>query len=516
MARVTRHAIFLLVAVLTAAGIYHLTIAGQDRYSIFDLLRGRPVSAVIGQAASPEKLKKETPEPPGAIDLNNIDVLAQVNRALADVTEKVVPSVVTIDTTTTVNVPSLEPFGFFGYRLRERRQQSPGLGSGMIVSEDGYLLTNHHVVAGVDGIHVKTHSGEQYKAEWVGSDPSVDVAILKIVPPEGGEAPKFQALKFGDSDQVRVGDMALAIGNPFGLSESVTRGIISAKQRQLSDDSNEYFQTDAVINPGNSGGPLVNIRGEIIGINTAIFTGQQDVRVWQGIGLALPSNEAREVFEAVVHGKPLLRGYLGLELSDLSRYVAYRLDLRTTRGALVLAVAENSPAAKAGLKPGDVIAAFNGKEVSSASETLRRIRKMKAGAGAKLTVVRKGEVMELESVIAEVPDATSLELRSDITSSGQSIAKELGITVRDLTKSEREAFGLSGEDPAVIISDVESGSQAAQRFRPGDLIHAINREPVRSKAEFFDKLGSLPRNEESVLILTRRGQRFYAVLNPRA
>jgi serine protease Do len=524
MARVTRHAIFLLVAVLSAAGIYHLAITGQDRYSIFDLLRGRPVSAVIGQAGSPEKLQSEAPGPPGDIDLDSIDILARVNRALADVTEKVVPSVVSIDTTTTVNVPSYVPvdpfgFGFFGFRRSERRYRSPGLGSGMIVSEDGYILTNHHVVAGVDEIHIKTHTGEQYEAEWVGSDPSVDVAVLKIVPPEGVDAPEFHALEFGDSNQVRVGDMALAIGNPFGLSESVTRGIISAKQRQLSDGSNEYFQTDAVINPGNSGGPLVNIRGQIIGINTAIFTGQQDVRVWQGIGLALPSNDAREVFEAIVHEKPLLRGYLGLELSELSRYVAYQLGLRTTKGALVLAVAEDSPAKEAGLKPGDVIATFNGKEVTSAADTLRRIRRKESGDPVTLTIVRKGEVMELKSVIAEKPDAASLELRSDITSSGasgQSIAKELGITVRDLAKNEREAFGLDEDDPAVIISDVEPGSQAEQRFRPGDMIHAINRDPVRTRAEFFDLLGSLPRDEESVIILTRRGQRFYAVLNPRS
>jgi serine protease Do len=442
-----------------------------------------------------------------------------VNLALADLAEKVVPAVVSIDTSTTVNVPSYEPvdpFGFFGFRRGEQRYQSPGLGSGMIVSEDGHVITNHHVVAGVDEIQVKTHTGEQYQAEWVGSDPSVDVAVLKILPQEGGESPRFPALGFGDSDQVRVGDMALAIGNPFGLSETVTSGIISAKQRQLTDGANEYFQTDAVINPGNSGGPLVNIRGEIIGINTAIFTGQQDVRVWQGIGLALPSNEAREVFEAVAHGKPLLRGYLGLELSELTRYLAYQLGLRTTRGAVVVGVSEDSPARKSGLEPGDVIAAFNGKEVTSAADVLQRIRRMKSGDPVTLTIVRKGEAMELKSVIAEVPDATSLKLRSDITSSGQSIAKELGITIRDLTKNEREAFGLDESDPAVIISAVEPGSQAEQRFRAGDMIHAINRNPVRSQAEFFDLLGSLPRDEESVIILTRRGQRFYAVLNPRS
>ncbi|MBL9155369.1 MAG: trypsin-like peptidase domain-containing protein [Verrucomicrobiales bacterium] len=525
-----RNALLLSVSLLGAAWLYHWGIAGEDRYSLFDVLQGHPVPAVVAQAGGPDVGAKSEPPAPeqaasegkkwSADELNSTELLLRTNRALADLTESVVPSVVSIDTTTTVDVPRYEPvdpFGFFGYRRSNQRYQAPGLGSGVIVSKEGHILTNHHVVAGVDAIRVTLHSGDQYDAEWVGSDPAADVAVLKIQVkdgPAGGERPVFRPLPFGDSDEVRVGDLALAIGNPFGLSESVTRGIISAKQRRLSDGANEYFQTDAVINPGNSGGPLVDARGHIIGVNTAIFTGQQDVRVWQGIGLAIPSNEAREVYEAIAFGRPLLRGYLGIELSDLTRYQAAVLRLGTTVGALVTDVAKDSPASSVGLLPGDVIVTFDGAEVKSADETLQRIRLKKSGSPVKATVIRKGEPIELTLTVAERPDTTTLKLRSDITASGQGITDNLGMTVRDLTDQEREAFGLRPSDPAIVISDVKPDSQAAQRFLPGDLIHMINRDPVRSSAEFFDLLGSLPKNEQSVIILTRRGQRFYAVLNP--
>lgn len=522
MSNTIRNAFLLAASLIGAGWFYHWKISGEDRYSIFDLLRGKPAPAVIGQstAASGTAKSDETPPPknPDAPALNNTELLLQTNRALADLTDEVVPSVVSIDTTTTVDVPryeAVDPFGFFGYRRSNQRYQSPGLGSGVIVSKEGHVLTNHHVIAGVDSIRVTLHNGEQHDAEWVGSDPASDVAVLKILVKEDADSkPVFHPLDFGDSDQVRVGDLALAIGNPFGLSESVTRGIISAKQRRLSDGANEYFQTDAVINPGNSGGPLVDARGEIIGINTAIFTGQQDVRVWQGIGLAIPSNEAREVYEAIAFKKPLIRGYLGIELGELSRYQAAALRLRTTAGALVTDVAKDSPAAAVGLLPGDVIVTFDGAEAKTAEDTLQRIRLKKSGDKVTMTVIRKGEPKDLTMTVAERPDTTTLQLRSDITASGQSISETLGVNVRDLTDQEREAFGLRPTDPAIVISDVKPDSQAAQRFLPGDLIHMINRDPIHTKAEFFDRLGSLPKNEQSVLILTRRGQRFYAVLNP--
>lgn len=508
-----------LIAIVCVAGLaYFGLIDREKRYDIFDLLSGRPVTAVIGaedpivgQAGKEEPLLRAVP-----LDLNDTGVLEKVNLALSDLTDAVVPSVVSIDTTTSVNVTRVvptDPWGLFGYRQNER-YDAPGLGSGVIVTEQGHIVTNHHVVAGVDQIRVTLHDGSVYAAEWVGSDPVADVAVLQILAPEGGALPKFRPLGFGNSDDVRVGEMVLAVGNPFGLSETVTRGIISAKQRELSDGSNEYFQVDAVINPGNSGGPLVNMRGEIIGISVAIFTGQQDVRVWQGIGLAIPANEVKEVFEAIVLGKPLIRGYIGLELTNISRNYAIALGLNSTQGALVTNVVKGSPAEEAGLKPGDVIKQFDGKDAKNAEDTLSRIRSKKSGEVADIILIRKGESLQTSVNVMAKSDTNTLKLRSDIAASGQAIVDALGIEVSNLTPEQRVALGLNESTAGILITKVKKGSQASQRFRRGDLIHRINQDPVTDVATFYDLLGSLPQDKTTEMILTRDGRVIRAFLNP--
>ncbi|HRQ88849.1 MAG TPA: trypsin-like peptidase domain-containing protein [Bacteroidia bacterium] len=497
--------------------LYFNFLATGDRYGLLDLLKRRPLAAVIGadravlaQSGGGKPLLHAEP-----LDLNNTSVLAEVNRAVSDLTDAVVPSVVSIDTTTNVNVTRVvptDPFGLFGYRKSES-YAAPGLGSGMIVTEQGHIVTNHHVVAGVDAIRVTLHDGSQYEAEWIGSEPNVDIAVLQLKVPEGGTLPPLQPLAFGDSNSVRVGEMVLAVGNPFGLSETVTQGIISAKQRELSDGANEYFQTDAVINPGNSGGPLVNVRGEIIGVNVAIFTGQENVRVWQGIGLAIPANEAKEVFEAIVLGRPLIRGFIGVEVDNVSRNYAIALGMSSTQGAVVTDVAKGSPAEEAQLKPGDVIVKFDGKPIRKAEEALTRIRAKKAGEVANLSLIRKGQPVEVSVTAIAKSETNTLQLRSNISASGQAIAEALGITVADLAPAQREALGL-GDAPAILITRVKPGSQAAQRFQAGDLIHRINQEPVKNAASFFDLLGSLPHDKTSVMILSREGRPIRAFLNP--
>jgi Do/DeqQ family serine protease len=505
------------LVVVSALG-YRLLINEEERYDIFDLLRGQPVTAVIGgsnpivaQAADGKPLLRAVP-----LDLNDTGVLQEVNRAMSDLTDAVVTSVVSIDTTTEVNVTRVvptDPWGIFGVR-KNQRYEAPGLGSGVIVTEQGHIVTNHHVVAGVDRIRITTHDGGIFDAEWVGSDPNVDVAILKLLPPEGGTLPKFRPLGFGDSDEVRVGEMVLAVGNPFGLNETVTRGIISAKQRELSDGSNEYFQVDAVINPGNSGGPLVNIRGEIVGINVAIFTGQQDVRVWQGIGLAIPANEVKEVFEAIVLGRPLIRGYMGLELENISRNLALALGLSSTQGALITNVVQGSPAEEAGLKPGDVILKFDGKEAKTAEDALSRIRSMKSGEASKVLIVRKRKTLETSVDVIAKSDTNTLKLKSDISANGQSIAEALGIKVGNLTPHQRTALGLTDSTAAIVITEVMEGSQAAQQFQIGDLIHRINQDPVTDATTFYDLLGSLPQDRTTVMVMSRDGRLIRALLNP--
>lgn len=490
----------------------------NERYDLLDLLRRRPLAAVIGvdsplvaQGQAPAPLLRAEP-----LDLKNVGVLAEVNRAVSDLTDAVVPSVVSIDTTTNVNVTRVvptDPFGMFGYRQNES-YVAPGLGSGVIVTDQGHIVTNHHVVAGVDIIRVTLHDGSQYDAEWIGSDPNVDVAVLQLKAPEGGSLPKLQPLAFGDSEKVRVGEMVLAVGNPFGLSETVTQGIISAKQRELSDGANEYFQVDAVINPGNSGGPLVNVKGEIIGINVAIFTGQEDVRVWQGIGLAIPANEAKEVFEAIVLGRPLIRGYLGLDVDNIPRNYAIALGLSSTQGSVITDVTKGSPAEEAGLKPGDVIVKFDGKAIRNAEETLSRIQSKKSGEVADLTIIRKGESMEAAVKAIAKSDTNTLKLRSDIAASGQAIAEALGISVANLNPAQRASLGLPDGSPAIVITEVKADSQAAQRFQRGDLIHRINQDAVTDVTTFFDLLGDLPQDKTSVMVLSREGRLIRAFLNP--
>jgi serine protease Do len=515
------------VALLGGSAFTYLFLIDEDeRYDIFDLAKGRPVTAAIGagnpvvaQAKAQAQSKSRDGKPllrAVPLDLNDTGVLEEVNRALSDLTDAVVPSVVSIDTTTNVDVTRVvpaDPFGFFGYR-QSQRYKAPGLGSGVIVTDEGHIVTNHHVVAGVDEIRVTAHDGSVYTAEWVGSDPNVDVAVLRLKASDGADLPEFRPLGFGDSDNVRVGETVLAVGNPFGLNETVTRGIISAKQRELSDGSNEYFQVDAVINPGNSGGPLVNVRGEIVGINVAIFTGQEDVRVWQGIGLAIPANEVKEVFEAIVLGRPLIRGYIGLELENISRNYAIALGLKSLKGALITDVVKGSPAREAGLNPGDVILKFDGKEIATAEEALSRIRSKKAGESTRLTIVRKGEVQETEVGVISKSDTNTLRLRSDIAANGQSIAEALGIKVSNLSPRQRSAIGLNETTAAIAITEVKPGSQAEQRFQPGDLIHRINQDPVTDTVTFYDLLGSLPQDKVTVMVVSREGRLIRAFLNP--
>jgi serine protease Do len=518
MARISLHLLAAVSLCTISAGIYSTLINRDGRYDLFDLLKRSPITAAIGVEPPAGGKKEETTPLLRAVplDLNNLGILLEVNTALSDLTDAIVPSVVSIDTTTNVNVTRVvptDPFGMFGYRQNES-YASPGLGSGVIVTTEGYIVTNHHVVAGVDKIRVTLHDGSQYDADWVGSDPNVDVAVLQLKAPEGGHLPVLKPLSFGDSEKVRVGEMVLAVGNPFGLSESVTRGIISAKQRELSDGANEYFQVDAVINPGNSGGPLVNVKGEIIGINVAIFTGQQDIRVWQGIGLAIPANEVKEVFEAIVLKRPLIRGYIGLDVINLTRNYASALGLTSTQGALITNIVVGSPAEEAGLKPGDVVLKFDGKPVKSAEETLTRIRSKKAGEVIQFNVIRKGEPIETSVKAIAKSDTNTLKLRSDISATGQTISDAIGIKVGNLTAPQRTALGLPDTIDAIVITEVSSDSQASKRFQIGDLIHRINQSPVKDVTTFYDLLGSLPQDKTTVMLLSRDGRTIRAFLTP--
>jgi serine protease Do len=337
----------------------------------------------------PEKFT--LPELP-PLDVGNVELLSRLNDEYAQLTRAVVPSVVSIDTH---GVRTQRRADFWG-RIYERRMPTQGQGSGVIVSEEGHIVTNHHVVAGQQKFRITLHGGKTYGARLIGEDRLLDIAVLKIE-----DKGPFQPLKLGDSSQVQVGQLVFAVGNPFGLGETVTQGIISAKERSISDNQRDLFQTDAAINPGNSGGPLVNLRGEIIGINVAIFSPDRQNPGFQGVGFSIPSNDVRDAIEQILErGRPI-RGFLGVQMHDLDLSLRSQLDYGGESGALVAAVVPGSPAEMAGLQQWDVIIALDGKRIQSANQLFSIIKSSRVGETVMIEVWRGGEVLKIQAKIAE-------------------------------------------------------------------------------------------------------------------
>lgn len=335
-----------------------------------------------------------------ALDDDAIAGLARLDEEYTRLAAKVLPSVVSVNTTSLVqNFQSFGPFVVPG-----QVEAQKGIGSGAIISKEGHIITNYHVIEGVQMVQVTTNDNKSYKARVINGSKSRDIALLKIE----SDRKDFPALAFADSDKTRVGQVVFAVGNPFGLSGTVTQGIISARDRHLSDGANDYLQTDTVINPGNSGGPLVNIRGEILGINVAIYRGDQRVQAWQGVGLAVPANQARQVVEtilALANGKtkpPPAQGYLGITLSEQSLAVRAE-DGRVLRGVLVYMVNNASPAAQAGLQPGDVIVGMLGKPITDASALLAQIRKLPPQTPIKMEVLRGDSFYAVDATVGAQP-----------------------------------------------------------------------------------------------------------------
>jgi len=397
-----------------------------------------------------------------------------------------------------------DPFSrFFTIPLPQGEIRERGLGSGVIVSKDGYILTNNHVVAGAEKIRVTLSDKRKFKAKIVGTDKKTDVAVIKIA------AHHLPVAKLGNSDKVKVGEFVLAIGNPFRLSHTVTAGIISAKGRSNVGlaEYEDFIQTDAAINPGNSGGALVNLQGEVIGINTAIATLSGG---YQGVGFAIPINMAKEVMDQLISKGKVIRGWLGVIIQDIDSDMADALGLKKAEGVVVGDVKKDSPAEKGGIKRGDVIILFDNQKVENAVELKNLVAAHKPKTVVKVEVLRNGRRKNLAIKLGEIPSSGS--------SSGVApeLAEKLGMDVEELTGNLARRLGYSGEK-GVVVTDVKFGGLAQLAgIKRGDLIQEIRGEKIRSLDDYRRALGKIKKGE-SILFLVRRGENtlFVAIKVPK-
>ncbi len=433
------------------------------------------------------------------LDLGEVELLSRLNNEYAKLTAAVVPSVVSIDTT---GVRSERLFDVWSGGTQVRNYPTQGQGSGVIVTSEGHVMTNHHVIAGQKDIRVTLHGGKTYTAHLIGEDTLLDFAVLKI---DANET--FSPLKLGDSAQVKVGQIVMAVGNPFGLGETVTQGIISAKERSLSDNQRDLFQTDAAINPGNSGGPLVNLRGEIIGINVAIFSQDKQNPGFQGVGFSIPSNDVKDsLLQILERGRPI-RGFLGVQMHDLDPSIRSGLAYPDASGAVVIGVSPGSPAQAAGLQPWDVVRAVNDEKILTSKQLLSLVQRARVGSVLTMDVWRKGESLQLKATITEsgaanpaapIPPAETSQGR---TRSPDEVLQALGIQVRDLSVQERQR-GFRG----VWVTGIADKGLAAEQVQAGDLLLAVNNSPVGSASEFSLYLAASAAVQDTALQLLRNGQ----------
>jgi serine protease Do len=446
------------------------------------------------------------------------EVNSELSSAFVEIARQVEPSVVNVSTVTQPALPSRSPNeiqiprnSIDSFQFGESRPAQRGNGSGVIVDSKGYILTNHHVIAGADRIKVRLYDGTELPGKLIGSDRETDLAVVKVEP-----AASLTAARFGDSEKTRVGDWVLAIGSPFGFDQTVTAGIISAKER----DSNEiykrvgfqyFLQTDAAINRGNSGGPLINLSGEVIGINTAIATTTGD---YNGISFALPSSEAIAVYKQLVKQGRVIRGFLGAMTERVTPQIAKVYGLPAARGAIVSNVSETmevdgavveSPAAKAGLRPNDIILEFRGERIKDDAELVRRVASTPVGTTAPVKIFREGREMTLSVVIGRRPGRDiAAKPAVVVMNAGDDLRNQnIGISIGNLTAQQIRERDLD-VTRGVMVVRVEPGSVADDaNLKVNDVIEAINREPVNNKEDFKRVLNRLKPGEPIVLQVYR-------------
>ncbi|MGH7229826.1 MAG: Do family serine endopeptidase [Nitrospiraceae bacterium] len=430
--------------------------------------------------------------PPAVMaDGAGVRLLEDLQTVITDLAERVQPSV--------INVLPIQSVGRSKETARERLPNSPGTGSGVIVDAQGHIITNNHVVGDATEVEVRLSDRTKFTAQVIGKDPDTDLAVLKIT--SDRSLPHAQ---FGDSGTVKVGQWVLAVGNPFGLDRTVTLGVVSGIGRDNMNLSRyeNFIQTDASINPGNSGGPLFNMKGEIIGINTAI------INFAQGIGFAIPSNMAKQVLQQLVTRGKVVRAWLGVGIQPVTADLATKFGVTENEGVLVNEVFENDPAFRGGIKPGDIITKVDGKTVDTPNMLSRLIADLEPGMAAGIEVVRDGKRQLLSIPLSERRE--SMTTVASVPSSRSEV--KLGIDVQDLSPELAEKFKLK-DAKGVLISKVDQGSIAhVEGLREGDLIREVNRTDVTSVSDFSNAVGKSKRGETILLRIQRENRAFYVVL----
>ncbi len=460
------------------------------------------LAGILGVSGTREKRSDNAPI---AATVTKSSHAQELSEDFESVAKKVEPAVVNIRTEQIVHNAAAgadDPFArffglapFLGQIPQDQEQKS--LGSGFLIDPRGYILTNNHVVENASKIKVKLDNGSVMPARIVGSDPQTDLAVLKI---EGSNLP---VLKLANSEDTKVGEWVLAFGSPFGLQETMTAGIISAKGRVIgAGPYDNFLQTDAAINPGNSGGPLVNLEGEVVGINTMILSQSGG---FQGVGLAIPSSLAGDICHQIISSGKVTRGWLGVQIQDMTPDLAKSFDLKNPSGVLVAEVDAGSPAAKAGIQSGDVILAFNNKTIRTAQDVSLAVADSKVGVPAKLKILRNSREMYLDVTVGERPhDIAEASNRSEPEQHGK-----LGIMVENLTPEMAQEMNLS-TDRGVLVTEVKPGSPADDAgVRSGDVIHEIDHKSVAKVSDLTAVTRNLRAGSTVLLKVDRQGQTLF-------
>jgi len=477
-------------------------------------------SALAASHLDAAKSQSSTAAAKVEVDESPVPRAAGPYASFAPIVKKVAPGVVkvvVIEKAANITMP--QSFGFndpfwrrffgdqFGQQTPNRQFNAPrqeGLGSGVIVTKDGYILTNNHVVDNAETVKVTLQDGRQFTAKVVGRDPKSDIAVIKI------DATNLPVIPMADSSKVQVGDIVLAVGNPFGVGQTVTTGIVSATGRgNLGiEDYEDFIQTDAAINPGNSGGALVDVEGRLIGINTAIYSRSGGN---QGIGFAIPSDLARNVMDSLISYGHVARGYLGVMIQDITPALAKEFKLKDDSGALVGDVVPNGPADKAGFKDGDVVVKYDGKDVVDSRRLRLAVGETKPGATVPVKILRNGESMNLEVTVQQLPGTE--ELASNNSPGNTDTGTLNGVGVSDLDQQTRQELKLPDNVKGAVITEVKPDSAAAEAgLKPGDVIQEINRHPVKT-ADQAVKLTENTKDKVTLLRIWSNGGSHYVVVD---